>query len=168
MAVSQDHALTASRWFFSRLCEAGHAKVFRCTRRVATPADLMAEAEALWKAEQPGAAVGRIAADWGCVALLLQPGAECSWSVLQSMGRPCRTGAQLWTSVSQTQEEGHPIGEDGILIRIDLFMIVQGGEPVDIDLLLVTANDPRINASARSNYPGRRVHCQCFWKCGRE
>lgn len=135
---------------FSRLCEAGHAKVFRCTRRVATPADLMAEAEALWKAEQPGAAVGRIAADWGCVALLCNPERNVPGSVLKAWADRVEREPN-YGQVCQTQEEGHLIGEDG-LIRIDWPRIVQGGEPVDIDLLLVTANDPRINASA-PNYP---------------
>jgi hypothetical protein len=58
---------------FSRLREAGHARVVRCIHRVATPGDLNAEAEALWKAEQPSAKPGRIAASWGCVALLFNP-----------------------------------------------------------------------------------------------
>ena len=58
---------------FSRLCTAGHAKVLRCTRSVSTPAELIDEAEALWKAEQPSADPGRIAVNWGCVALLSNP-----------------------------------------------------------------------------------------------
>jgi hypothetical protein len=49
--------------------------------------------------------------------------------------------------VSQTQAEGRLIG-DGGLLQIDWPRLVEGGAPVDVDLLLVTANDPRISASS--------------------
>lgn len=45
---------------FSRSAGTGHAVVIHCARGL-TSADLIAEAQALWKAEQPGAAAGRIA-----------------------------------------------------------------------------------------------------------
>ncbi len=59
---------------FSRLAELGHAKVVQCIRNVSTPDDLISEAQALWKAEMPAADAGRVAADWGCVAVLCNPG----------------------------------------------------------------------------------------------
>ena len=102
---------------FSRSSEAGHAKAVRCTRGVSTPADLMAEAEALWKAEQPGAGLGRITADWGCVALLCNPERNVPGSVLKAWADRVEREPN-YGQVCQTQEEGHLIGEDG-LIRID-------------------------------------------------
>jgi hypothetical protein len=69
---------------FSRLCETGHAKVIRCRRGISTAADLIAEAEALWKAEQSDAAPGRIAAGWGCVALLCNRERELPKNLLEA------------------------------------------------------------------------------------
>src|SRR6266446_1938991 len=45
---------------FSRLCSIGQAKVVRCSNTVSSTADLIEEAEHLWKAEQPEAFAGRI------------------------------------------------------------------------------------------------------------
>lgn len=58
---------------FSRLCKPGQAKLVHCSHTVSSPEDLIAEAEYLWKAEQPGADAGRIAVNWGCVGLLSNP-----------------------------------------------------------------------------------------------
>src|SRR5947209_4925613 len=38
---------------FSRLCPAGQAKLVPCSHTISTVQDLIAEAECLWKAEQP-------------------------------------------------------------------------------------------------------------------
>src|SRR5260370_7892191 len=73
---------------FSRLCDAGRAKVLRCTRSISTPEDLIVEAEALWKAEQPGACPGRIAAEWGCVALLCNPDRQIPENLLNACAEP--------------------------------------------------------------------------------
>jgi len=131
---------------FSRLCQTGHAKAIRCSRGVSTGADLIAEAEALWKAEQSDAPAGRIAAGWGCVALLCHPERKVPKSLLGAWAdRVARE--PNYGQVSQTQTEGRLIGDDGLL-KIDWPRLVEGGAPVDVDLLLVTANDPRINASS--------------------
>jgi hypothetical protein len=130
---------------FSRLCETGHAKAIGCSRGVSRAAELIAEAEALWRAEQSDAAPGRIAAGWGCVALLCNPERKVPKSLLEAwadrVAREPNYGQE-----SQTQAEGRLIGDDGLL-QIDWPRLVEGGAPVELDLLLVTANDPRINAS---------------------
>jgi len=53
--------------------------------------------------------------------------------------------------LTQTEEEGRLIDEEGRLL-IDWPRCVDTGEHVQIDLLLVTANDPQISG-ARRNYP---------------
>lgn len=135
---------------FSRSAGTGHAVVVRCTRDVSTPADLVAEAEALWKAEQPGAAPGRIADYWGCVALLCNPDRTIPGEVLKAWAErvaeePC------YGNVSYAQTEGRLINQNGLLL-IDWPRLVEGGEPVPLDLLLATANDPEISAT-RPKYP---------------
>lgn len=135
---------------FSRSAGTGQAQVVRCTRTIATPVDLLVEAEALWKAEQPGAAAGRIAADWGCVALLCNPGRNMPTEMLQAWSDRISL-EQDYGNVTQTEEEGRLIDEHGQLM-IDWPRVVATGAPVQLDLLLVTANDPRISPT-RPNYP---------------
>jgi hypothetical protein len=53
--------------------------------------------------------------------------------------------------VTQTEAEGRLIDESGLL-RIDWPKCVESGEPVQLDLLLVTANDPEISP-ANPDYP---------------
>jgi hypothetical protein len=53
--------------------------------------------------------------------------------------------------VTQTEVEGRLIDEDGQIL-IDWPKLIDTGEPVQLDLLLVTANDPKISAT-RPNYP---------------
>lgn len=134
----------------SRKAGIGQAKVLSCLHSISTPADLIAEAEALWKAEQPGAAPGRIADYWGCVALLCNPARKIPDELLKAWAD--RIGReQDYGKVTQTEGEGRLIDESGRLL-IDWPKLVDTGEPVPLDLLLVTANDPQINTS-RPNYP---------------
>lgn len=53
--------------------------------------------------------------------------------------------------MTHTQAEGRLIDQNGLLL-IDWPRLVDGGEPVPLDLLFVTANDPEIS-STRPNYP---------------
>ena len=157
---------------FSRQCKAGHAKVLRCTRSVSTPADLIAEAEALWKAEQPSADPGRIATDWGCVALLCNPDRKIPEDLLKAWAERVEREPN-YGRVSQTQGEGRLIDKDGLL-QIDWPRLVETRIPVQVDLLLVTANDPRISATS-PNYPSVETiagawnaassrHAEYFWR----
>lgn len=51
-------------------CEPGCGVLVPCKEAVETLDGVLAEAEALWRAEQPSAAAGSVAANWGRVALL--------------------------------------------------------------------------------------------------
>ena len=128
----------------------GQAKVVHCCHTVSSTADLIEEAEHLWKAEQPSADAGRIAADWGCVALLCNPDRKVPEDLLRAWAEPVEREPN-YGRVSQTQEEGILVSKDGLL-QIDWPRRVEGGEPVSLDLLLVTANDPRITV-ASPTYP---------------
>jgi hypothetical protein len=135
---------------FSRLAGIGRGKVVRYSRPFGTPADLLAEAAALWKAEQPSAAAGHIADYWGCVALLRNPDRKVPENLLKAWSD--RVGREPdYGKVTQTKEEGRLIDESGLLL-IDWPMLVDTGEPVPLDLLLVTANDPEISTTC-PNYP---------------
>lgn len=135
---------------FSRSAGIGHAVVVRCTRDVSTPTDLVAEAEALWKAEQPYATPGRIADYWGCVALLCNPDRTIAEDMLKAWADRVQKEPD-YGKVTQTQTEGRLISNDGLLL-IDWPNLVDSDEPVQLDLLLVTANDPKISGTS-PNYP---------------
>jgi hypothetical protein len=157
---------------FSRLAETGRAKVVRCRHSVSTADDLIAEAEALWKAEQSDAAPGRIGDYWGCVALLCNPDRKVPEDLRKRWAE--RVGLEPdYGNVTQTEDEGRLIDENGLLL-IDWPICLDTGQLVQHDLLLVTANDPRINA-ASPNYPTvERIasawnaaairHAEYFWK----
>jgi hypothetical protein len=135
---------------FSRSAGIGHAVAVRCRHDVSTPAELVVEAEALWKAEQPGAASGRIADYWGCVALLCNPERVIPGEILKAWGD--RVGREPgYGNVTQTEAEGRLIDQNGLL-QIDWPRLVEGGASLSLDLLLVTANDPEIG-DTRPNYP---------------
>jgi hypothetical protein len=58
---------------------------------------------------------------------------------------------QGYGNVRQTADEGQLISEDGLL-QIDWPRCVKGGGAIDLDLLLVTANDPTLTGTPLS-YP---------------
>src|SRR5208337_3586118 len=148
---------------FSRMCPAGQAKLVPCSNTISTIQDLIAEAEHLWKAEQPRAKAHRIATDWGCVALLCNPETQIPVNLLRGWAERIG-GEDDYGNVSQTQEEGLLVSDDGLL-RIDWPRLVEGGAPADVDLLLVTANDPEITA-ASPTYPTAEIIAEAWNRAG--
>jgi hypothetical protein len=155
---------------FARLAPAGHARVVRCLHAIASPEHLIAEAEHLWKAEQLDAPANRIAANWGCVALLCNPERKIPDTLLKEWAR--RVAREPgYGNVAQTPEEGRLISKQGLL-QIDWPRLVESGTAVDHDLLLVTANDPTFTGTPPS-YPGVETianawnaagkHVRYFW-----
>lgn len=131
---------------------------------------MIAEAQHLWKAEQPGAVAGRIAANWGCAAILCNPERKIPEDILRGWAERVAREPD-YGHVSQTQDEGELVSEDGLL-QIGWPQVVSGG-PVQLDLLLATANDPRITATNPAyptvemianawNHAGNNV--EYFWK----
>jgi hypothetical protein len=149
---------------FSRLCPAGQAKLVPCSHRISTVQDLIAEAEHLWTAEQPTAKAHRIASTWGCVALLCNPDRQIPGDL--SKGWAEHVGSQIgYGNVSQTMEEGALVSPDGLL-HINWPRLLEGGAAADVDLLLVTANDPEIAAAAPS-YPTPAAIAQAWNRAGK-
>jgi len=150
---------------FSRLCESGHAKVVRCAHTISSAEDLIAEAEHLWKAEQPSAAADRIAAHWGCVGLLCNPERRIPDDLLKRWAHRVR-GEPDYGNVPQTDDEGCLVGTDGVL-RIPWPHLVEGGTAVQLDLLLATANDPTLTGVPPS-YPSVEIIAQAWNAEGNE
>jgi len=158
---------------FSRSAPMGHARVVRCSHAITSAGDLMTEALHLWEAEELAKNTGRIANKrWGCVALLRNPGREIPADLLKAWAERVEH-EQGYGNVRQTTDEGALISPDGVL-QIDWPRCIAGGAPVDLDLLLVTANDPTLTGTPQS-YPGVEtivnawnvaapVHAEYFWK----
>jgi hypothetical protein len=158
---------------FSRSAPMGHARVVRLSRTITSAEDLETEALHLWEAEELAKDTGRIANKrWGCVALLRNPGREIPEQLLRGWGRRVER-EEGYGNVRQTADEGTLISKEGML-QIDWPRCVNDGAPVDLDLLLVTANDPTLNGNPPS-YPTVETivsawntaapeHAEYFWK----
>lgn len=150
---------------FSRMCPAGQARLVPCSHTISTIQDLIAEAEQLWRAEQPRAKAHRIATDWGCVAVLSNPERQIPVKMLRGWAE--RVGGEDdYGNLSQTQEEG-PLVSDAGLLRIDWPRLVAGGASSGMDLLLVTANDPEITA-ASPTYPTAEIIAEAWNRAGND
>jgi hypothetical protein len=105
----------------------GQAVVVPCRIGECDIGALFSEAEALWKAEQPDAPPGKIAASWGCVGLLFrdQP-PPADWSA-------------SWADGFRARQASHvpPLDGKGFL-NIPWPQTVSGGT-IDADLILATA-----------------------------
>jgi hypothetical protein len=158
---------------FSRSAPAGRARVVRCSHPVTSADDLITEVLRLWEAEELSKDTGRIANKrWGCAALLCNPKRTIPEGLLKAWAR--RVGDEKgYGHVSQLAAEDPLISKDGML-QIDWPRCVVGGAPVDLDLLLVTANDPTLTGTPLS-YPSVEAvvnawngadpkHAEYFWK----
>lgn len=126
----------------SRSARTGHARAVGCTHPISTADDLIAEAQFLWDAEVKERTNGCIAANWGCVALLPNPQAPIPNDMLSAWAGHVQQQPN-YGKVSHTEAEGRLIDENGLL-QIDWPRVVGSNEPLQLNLLLVTANDPKL------------------------
>lgn len=132
----------------------GHGVLVPCRTPLLNADALFAEAEALWKAEQPRAAPGTIAASWGCVGVRFRAqAAPDKWT---------RAWAKYFSDRNTSPIS--PVGNDGLL-RIPWPVKVCDGEEADLDLILATATEadkqrphPKDIADAWSNQDAGNEH----------
>ena len=148
---------------FSRLCQVGQAQLVPCSHSISSLQELIVEAEHLWKAGQSGAKAHKIAASWGCVALLCNPHRQIPAYLVKGWAE--RVGHEPgYGLVSQTQPEGLLVSTDGLL-RIDWPTRVEDGSPAEVDIILATANDPEIPASSPT-YPTSQAIAEAWNRAG--
>lgn len=105
----------------------GQAALVPCTAIIEDVAGLIAEAEALWSAEQSTASQGSIGASWGCVGVLFRDeSAHEDWLAAWVEHFRSRT-----SSVS-------PVDDRGIL-RIPWLLTASEARRADVDVVLATA-----------------------------
>jgi len=120
----------------------GEAIIVPCQREVSSPADLIAEAEWLWSAEDnkvPSLCAlsprQSISAEWGgCVALLRNPQSYIPQELLD------RWAERVWREQHYNANDRRLVDGRGTLL-IDWPHLTEGG-PAPLDLLLATSNDP--------------------------
>jgi hypothetical protein len=133
----------------------GAAWVVPCRQPVSTVEELIVEAKHLWTAERSaGKSDDRIAASWGCVALLVRPGLTLAPPFLNGWSEQVRREKQ-YGNIPQTKKEGILVDAEGLL-RIDWPKPIGSKSQAKLDLLLVTANHPTFRGSSR-RYPTPRM-----------
>lgn len=129
----------------------GIGKVIRCRMDVTSPADLEAEAKALWAAESNQKTTERISTAWGAVVVLVPPdflnGAdaaerEAMLGAWRSLARRSEVGQGFHFSAADSAAAGGAIIEEGLL-KIE-WPTQLDGTPLPLDLLLVTVTDPAL------------------------
>lgn len=111
---------------FANDAPSGKGVLVPCRTSPPDVAAVVAEAEELWRAEQPGAAPGRVGASWGCVGALFS-----NQPILVEWSRAWADHLQSRTSPVP------PVGGDGML-GIPWPTIVGAGA-ADVDVILATA-----------------------------
>lgn len=120
----------------------GDAIFVPCRQRVRQVEHLAEEAEYLWAAERNSSTSnGRISADWGCVALVLNPSRPIPHALRKD-----------WTTrISREQGYGrlnHATDEDAIVAESGVLKIpwpqYTEGTPLEVDALLATATCPTL------------------------
>jgi hypothetical protein len=106
----------------------GQGVLVPCTAPIGNVDSLIAEAEELWRAENPKALSGHIGAKWGCVGVLCRAEAEAA-SLLQAWA--CHFRDTKTSPIS-------PVDDRGVL-RISWPVKVADGAPADVDVILATA-----------------------------
>jgi hypothetical protein len=168
---------------FSRSCikkeYLGQAKVVRCKKPVSSLNDLLAEAKELWIAEQtkPDPKPDGLSANWGCVALLVNPDNEkrniIPQKLLDAWAEHVAPERENYKLLKGTADEGRLINDCGVL-NIGWPTLKDGDGPIPLDLLIATATKPTLEDD---RYPGLEIivrawkddpkgHVEYFW-CNR-
>lgn len=105
----------------------GQAVLVPCVTAIADVAGLVAEAEALWKAEQPSAAANSIGGSWGCVGVVfLTENTQADW-------------VATWRNHFRSKASAIPPADDEGVLRIPRLVTTVEGRPADVDIVLATA-----------------------------
>lgn len=105
----------------------GQAVLVPCVTAIGDVAGLVAEAEALWRAEQPSAAANSIGAPWGCAGVLFfAVNARGDWLA-------------GWSNHFRLRASPVPPVDDQGILRIPWPVTTAEGRPADVNVILATA-----------------------------
>lgn len=144
--MSQSRQNTYTMVFSNALVPAdlGHALVVPCRNAVSTAAQLFAEAQHLWAAEQPGSAVlGPISAQWGAVGASFNPGRHDLAALKTNWSSLIQRDGRHYQSFKHAEEETPAVAPDGILSIP--WPTLANDEPIGLDIVLATATQPSLS-----------------------
>jgi hypothetical protein len=154
-------------------CREGRGKVMLCARPVSSSAEIIQEAKELWVAEQPSgtppSADREHSADWGCVALLVNPSRDVSrriveeWAARVSRERD-RQGRRTYDAEPYTVKGQSAIDDRGLL-QIPWPTVENGESLQNFDLLLATATRPTPDSATR-DYPAAEAIAEAWNRNG--
>jgi hypothetical protein len=133
----------------------GVALAVPCVREARTGADLVEEAEALWRAEaaDPSLEAGTVSAPWGCVAALANPNSQEAPDVLAEWAE-CVTGSPGYGRLPRAADEAPFVDARTGTARMSWPAPVDGDGDLKLDVLLMTATAPHI---VDGRYPEAQV-----------
>ena len=105
----------------------GQAVLVPCVTGVGEVAGLVAEAEALWKAEEPFAAANSIGGPWGCVGVVFRTeNTQADWLA-------------TWRNHFRSKASAIPPVDDQGILRIPWPVTTAEGRPAEVGAVLATA-----------------------------
>jgi hypothetical protein len=153
LATKRDNTYTM---VFSRLClnhshGMGSAIAISLRSTINTCGQLIQEAEYLWAAERhKSQSDGHLSADWGCVALLINPASQISQDLLE--GWPRRISQENhYEEFGHTKSEEPCITPNGFL-NIPWPRLLEDDTLLPMDMLLAIATSPTLTDGSMS-YP---------------
>lgn len=131
---------------FSNESRLGWALAVPCQREVSTADQLVEEARELWTAERLRPKSNCMSTDWGAVALLLNPKLDINQTGLDEIraGWLCRVKEEYknYKCFKHGDNEKRAVDQKGMLLIP--WPQKGSGDPLDVDLLLATANEPSL------------------------
>ena len=121
----------------------GWALAVPCRTEVSTVCELIKEAKELWAAEQSKKRnPGPISSDWGAVGLLLNPNGTGLDEIREGWSRRVEEESQNYKCFKHGDNEKRAVDQKGMLLIP--WPQKGSGDPLDVDLLLATANEPSL------------------------
>jgi hypothetical protein len=136
--------------FSQSVPQRGTAIVLKCVRSIEDPKDLIEEAECLWAAERRQPSDATLSSNWGCVGLLASPSSEIPSELLETWAERVSLDPQYGQFQSSPLEA--PVVNARGILQIEWPQLLGSSDPVPLDLLLATANEPSLEGDACS-YP---------------
>ena len=128
---------------FSNESKLGWALAVPCQHKVSMAAQLVEEAEELWAAERLGTKSSCISSNWGAVGLLLNPErTDDLGEIKEGWSRRVREESKNYKCFKHGDNEKRSVDQKGMLLIP--WPNTESGDPLNVDLLLATANQPSL------------------------
>ena len=162
---------TPTQWYFPGWSGRAMQKSFTARTHYVAGGSDCGSGVPLWKPSSRARMRVELRRDWGCVALLCNPERKIPEDLLKAWAE--RVAVNLTTEMCRRPKRKAGLEQGRSCFRSIGLVASRGGGPVQLDLLLVTANDPTLSATPPS-YPSVETiadagtaaskHAEYFWK----